>query len=230
MKDILLLGYAREGSTRVKDKMTRPFGDTTLFDLYMKRFTNINKMNNPFKEITMAISKIDKNLWELTKKYDIHISNRTEYSARASITDDCRKVYHYLEDFDEEYIMWVNGCFPFLKESTIISAANYFKKNDINGLHCVKKVYNWIWNPKTGLLLNKENSKKMSTVHFEPHYESVQCFHIYKREYLLNNNCYWPFIKDNPYLYEISDGIEFMDIDTQEEFDRCEYIYNMEYD
>jgi hypothetical protein len=55
----------------------------------------------------------------------------------------CDKVYHYLNNFNEEYVMWVNGCFPFLKEDTIIEIANYFKNSNLYGLHCVKKVYNW---------------------------------------------------------------------------------------
>jgi CMP-N-acetylneuraminic acid synthetase len=229
-KDILLLGYAREGSTRVKEKMIRSFGNTTLFDIYINKLMSINNFDkNLFSNITMAIGKSDKTLWDKTKQWDIPISERTDYSINASITDDCNKVYHYLNDFDEEYVMWINGCFPFLRTESIIKAVEYFKKNNLNGLHCVKKVYNWVWNPETGLLINIENAKKMSTVHFKPYYESVHCFHIYRRKYLLENNCYWTFIKNDPYLYEVSDNNEFMDIDTMDEFDRCENIYRMNY-
>lgn len=226
-KEILLLGYAREGSTRVKDKMTRPFGNTTLFDLYMKKFHNIVGIDNPFKEITMAISPVDKKLWKKANTWDIPISERSEYSVKASISNDCRKVYHYLENFDEKYVMWINGCFPFLKEDTIIKAADYFirHKKHYKGLHPVKEVYNWVWNPLSGLLFNQANAKKVSTVNFKPYYESVHCFHIYEREHLLENNCYWDFIFNNPHLYIVEDSKEFMDIDTQEDFDRCEYYY-----
>lgn len=232
--NILLLGYAREGSTRVKNKMIQPFGNTTLFDLYMEKFYYIaTNKEHPFSNIIVAIGESDRTLWKKAKSWEkssnkhLKIINRSDYSINASITDDCAKVYHYLKDFDEEYVMWVNGCFPFLKEDTIIKVANYFKENNLNGLHCVKSVYNWIWNPRTGLLINRENARKISTVHFEPYFESVHCFHIYKRKYLLKRNSYWSFKKDNPYLYEIKDGIEFMDIDTQEDFDRCKYVYNM---
>ncbi len=229
-KDILLLGYAREGSTRVKNKMIRPFADTTLFGLYLDKFNAIKERENPFKEIVMAVGESDKTLWGKANASGLNIAARTDYSINASITKDCKEVYAYLNAYDEEYVMWVNGCFPFLKIDTIIKAANYFKENDLDGLHCVKSVYNWIWNPRTGLLINKENARKMSTVHFEPYFESVHCFHIYKRKHLLNRNCYWKFKKYDPYLYEVKDGVEFMDIDTQEEFDRCEYIYKMNHE
>jgi len=229
-RDILLLGYAREGSTRVKDKMIRPFGNTTLFDLYMKKFHNIQVNDNPFKEITMAISESDKQLWKKAHTWDIPISKRSEYSAKASITDDCKMVYHYLDNFNEDYVMWVNGCFPFLKEETILKAARYFQDNNLKGLHCVKRVYNWIWNPKTSNLYDRSNAFKISTVHFNPYLESVHCFHIYKRKHLLDNNSYWRFKFEDPHLYEIEDGVEFMDIDTQDEFDRCEWYYMNNYE
>ena len=58
-KSLLLLGYAREGSTRIKDKMIIPFGNTTLFDLYMSKFEDISKRDNPFSNITMAICESD---------------------------------------------------------------------------------------------------------------------------------------------------------------------------
>jgi hypothetical protein len=36
---------------------------------------------------------------------------------------------NYLKDYKQDYVMWVNACFPFLKVDTIIKAANYFKEH-----------------------------------------------------------------------------------------------------
>ena len=226
MKKLLLLGYAREGSTRVKNKMLRQFNGNTLFNLYMEKFENINKYQNPFSNIKMAICKNDKNLWDMAKSYNVDIIERSEYSAKASIDKDCKKVYHYLKNVEEANIMWVNGCFPFLTESTINNIGRYFvKRGNVRGLHCVKQKYSWIWDIHKRSIINSENIGKISTVHFKPYLESVHCCHIYNKNYLLNYNSYWPFTKDNPYLYDVEDTIEFMDIDTEMEFKYFENIW-----
>lgn len=223
MKDILLLGYARESSTRVKNKMTRKFGDTTLFDIYMQKLENIRNMDNPFSNITMAIGFDDKLLWNKAHKYDVPITARSKESITSSIKDDCDKVYEYLNDFDEEYVMWINGCFPFLKEETIINIAEFFIKSEYEGLHCVKDVQTWYWYPETGLPVWHLDG--VSTVYIKPIYESVHCCHIYKKDYLLKNNMYWSLVKDNPFLYKLTDDIEFMDIDTNVEFKVAEEVW-----
>jgi len=229
-KDILLLGYAREGSTRVKNKMTRPFDDTTLFDIYMKKFEDIQQNNvqmfHPFNNIKMAISRSDKVLWGMIKKYDVDVLERSKYSVNASISNDCKKVYHYLENIDEDYVMWINGCFPLLTIGTILNIGRLFLKRDnIKGVHCVKKVKNWIWDYNNKSIINGENIGRISTVHFKPYLESVHCCHIYNKNYLLEQNSYWPFTENNPYLYEVEDSIEFMDIDTDVEFKVLEELW-----
>ncbi len=224
-KDILLLGYAREGSTRIKDKMNRKFGDTTLFDIYMKKFEDVKKMHHPFSNIKMALGQREYKLWNSAKNYDVDILERSDYSISASVSDDCKQVYHYLEDIKEDYVMWVNGCFPFLTLASIIQIGKFFKKSDIKGLHCVKKKYTWIWDNNTRTIMNSENIGKISTVHFEPFLESVHCCHIYNKRNLLDNNSYWSFKKGDPYLYEVDDSTEFMDIDVESEFKVAEELY-----
>lgn len=224
-KDILLLGYAREKSTRVKNKMTRQFGDTSLYDIYLSKLEKIKERENPFSDIIMAISPSDTELWSKSLDSKIKIVKRNKYSVESGISNDCRKVYHYLEDFNQEYVMWINGCFPFLKVDTILDIAKFFIGSKIDGLHCVKRRYTWFWDYKKRTIVNKENAGKISTVYFNPTLESVHCIHIYKRKYLLENNSYWKFVRNDPYLYEVDDNIEFLDIDNDVEFRLCEEIY-----
>ena len=136
-------------------------------------------------------------------------------------------MYHYLKDFDEEYVLWMNACFPFLNPKTVIDATNFFIKNeDLVSLTCVKEKLNWFWDFKTREPLTIERAAEGRTEKSLPIYESVHCFHIHNVKDLIQKNRYWDFKPNDPYLYKLEDSLEFLDIDTQTEFDICESVYN----
>ena len=225
MRDILLMGTARQKSTRIKNKMTRPFGDITLFKLYLEKLEQIKKQKHPFDDIILALNPSDKTLCQQAKTYDVKIQNRDYFSSsKATLPKD---IYHYLENYKQDYVMWINGCFPFLQIDTIIKVANYFKEHkELNSLHCVKLKQNWFWNPKTNRPFNLEKTSDATTQQSLPIYESVHCFHIHNVKDLIQKNRYWDFKPNDPYLYKLEDSLEFLDIDTQTEFDICESVYN----
>lgn len=224
MRDILLMGAARERSTRIKNKIMRTFGYTTLFELYLRKLETINKDKNPFNNVILALNKEDKKLCELAKKYNVKVQERNSFSVgKATMPKD---IYHFLENYDDDYVMWINACFPFLKIETVIKAANYFvKHNEINSLHCVKKRQNWFWNPKTNRPFNLEKTSDATTQQSLPVYESVHCFHIHNIKDLLEKNIYWSFKKNDPYLYSVEETVECIDIDNPFEFELAEVLW-----
>lgn len=224
-RKILLIGTARESSTRVPNKMTRPFGNSSLYRIYLEKFEEIAQMKNPFNDIIMSISKKDKNLWELSQNAGVRIVERNDASISPTATKPS-EIYHFLNDFNEDYVMHVNGCFAFLKPETIIKIATFFKNNNnIKSLTCVKKRYNHFWNFETKKPINNLDKKCLSTQDMPPLLESVLFIMMYNRKYMLQNDCYWDFTQDNPYLYVVEDNIEGLDIDTEFEFKICETIY-----
>jgi len=220
---ILLLGHARENSTRTTDKMLRPFANTTLFNLYCYKFRELMK-NHKFSDVTMALYKDDKRLIDIAKKNGVPITYRKKASVTSSPDIDCRTLFHYLEDFDETHVAWINGCFPLLQTNTVIDIVTYFTNCKLKSLHCVKRRHNWFWDDNTKLPINV-NPSVLATQLQKVLLESVHFMHIFDREYLLKHNQMFPFTKDNPYLYEVDDTIEFYDIDTEKEFDVCEVLY-----
>jgi CMP-N-acetylneuraminic acid synthetase len=56
--------------------------------------------------------------------------------------------------------------------------------------------------------------------------EGVLSVIIYPRKFMLENDCYWEYTKNNPYLYILPESIECLDIDTQIEFDVCQELWN----
>lgn len=221
------MGTAREKSTRIQNKMTRPFGDTTLYKIHLALLEKVQRLDNPFLNIIIALNEKDKTLCDLAKESEITIQERSYFSATdASLPAD---IYHYLEKYEEEYVMWVNACFPFLQPKTVIDIANFFvKREDINSLHCVSKRENWFWNSETNKPLNVEKTSDIETQQSLPIYESVHCCLIHKVSDLLDENKLWSFKKGDPHLFELKESIEFLDIDSKTEFDICESVYKQE--
>jgi len=224
-KNILLVGTAREKSTRVKNKMIRPFDDTTLFEIYLKKLEQISKMDSPFNDVIMAVSRTDETLWKMSRDSKIKIVPRSSFSVSNEATA-VSSLYHFLKDFKEDYVVHVNGCFPFLKPETIIEIGNTFKVRDDKSLLCVKKRYNYFFNTKNHKPINNKDKRCLSTQAVTPVLEGVLSVIVYDRKFMLENDYYWEYTKNNPYLYILPDSIECLDIDTQVEFDICQELYN----
>jgi len=224
MRRLLLTGTAREGSTRTKNKMIRPFGNSTLFEIYLRKFEEISCLDHPFSNIIIAINKNDQILWDLSKQSSIKIQERSDFSVKeASLPAD---IHEYLQYYDEEYVMWVNACFPFLNPRTIIKVAQTFiKDKKIKSLHCVKERKNWFWDPKTKKPITLEKKFHTMTQDSKSIYESVHCFHIFNIKRILTENKLWEFQLNDPYLHVVPETLEFFDIDTEEEFKICETLW-----
>ena len=77
-KSILILGTAREESSRLEDKMTRKFDKTSLYRIYLNKLEKIyNSLSYP---TAISINKNDKRLWEATKNTSIEIIERNDKS------------------------------------------------------------------------------------------------------------------------------------------------------
>jgi len=220
VRDLLITGTVRENSSRLPNKLTRKFGDTTLFDLYMQKLTEIKKAT-PFN-VVVGINPKDKTLWEISKKYSIEVASRNDTSSRQGSV--LNEIFNYLENYDEEYIMWINSCFPFIEPNTLIKIANKFIEDEnIKSLHCIRKVDNWFWiDSKPINIKSKKHSRTQDAL---PIYESVHCTHIFNKQYMFDNCSYFEFTENHPYLYELGHSKEFLDVDTEFDFKLCEAVY-----
>jgi len=226
MRDIILLGMAREESTRIPNKMTRPFGDTTLFDIYLGKLAELSmRRDSPFSRVVIALSRKDKVLWE--KAESVYTPMILEERNESSIqnTPNPSSLFHYLGEYEEDYVFRLNACFPFLTTETIIAGANYFKNHPkIKTMTCVRERANWFWEPKTGKSLTLGDPTHTTMQQSRPIYESVHCFHILNRQSLLND-VLWNLNRNDPYLYVLPESVEFIDIDTETEFTIAESVW-----
>lgn len=229
-RDLILLGIAREGSIRVEDKMTRNFGNTTLFGIYLKKLIQISRMkNSPFSRVVLALNKNDKQLWNLATTSNIpsplEVIERNDFSVKEATKP--ADLFHFLDNYAEEYVVRINACFPFLTPETIITATNYFVKHPkLKTMTCVKERSNWFWNPETNKPITLVDKSFTTTQQSKTLYESVHCLHILNRENVLNN-ILWNLESNDPYLYVVSESIEFLDIDSETEFQICEAVWKV---
>ncbi len=225
MRNIILVGMARESSTRILSKMTRPFCDTTLYEIYLKKFEEIMAMKHPFSKIIMAINKNNKTLWELSRNTTIEIAERDDYSVEAN-TVMPSEIQKFLSKYKENFVLNVNGCCPFLKPETIIKLADYFIQNEsIKSITCVRKRANHFWDMDTHKPINNIDPTCLNTKALKPIYENVNSMLVYSRKRMLETNSYWDYTKDHPHLYVLPDDIECLDIDTESEFKICETLW-----
>jgi len=191
----------------------------------MKRLTELDKIT-PYKTI-IALNKKDIRLLDIAKNYNIEIVERNDKSIGDYPT--LNETHHYMESFNNEYMMWVNASFPFLNPTTLIDIIGYFNSHIGEGLHCIKKMNNWFWKDDIYKPINVNNIKNVRSQDVENIYMSVQCCHILNRKFILENNIMWDYTENNPMLYKVEDSIEFLDIDTETDFLICKSVYNYLY-
>ena len=219
-QSLLILGTARESSSRIENKMTRKFLDTNLYKIYLKKLESLS----PQYKVVMAINKNDTKIWDLTQNTSLEVIERNDKSVAKGISTRSEEL-HFLKDRPETHILWVNGCLPLLKVELIKQIADFYYLNDIDSLHLIKKRTNWFWdidkNP-----INNTDPKCVSTQGCPHVYESIHAIQLFNKENLLTNNSYWNYTNDkDPYLYEVEDSLDFYDIDSEFEFQLAEKLY-----
>jgi CMP-N-acetylneuraminic acid synthetase len=219
-QSLLILGTARESSSRIEDKMTRKFLDTNLYKIYLKKLESLS----PQYKVVMAINKNDTKIWDLTQNTSLEVIERNDKSVAKGISTRSEEL-HFLKDRPETHILWVNGCLPLLKVELIKQIADFYYLNDIDSLHLIKKRTNWFWGMDK-LPINNTDPKCVSTQGCPHIYESIHAIQLFNKENLLTNNSYWNYTNDkDPYLYEVEDSLDFFDIDSEFEFQLAEKIY-----
>ena len=224
MRDIVLVGEGRQGSRRIKNKMTRPFGNSTLFDIHLKKLEYIQSVKNPFSSIIVGVNRKDTILWEKAQNSKIQVVERNDLST-GDTTNPC-EVYNYVSGCKEKYFMHVNGCFALLNPETIIKATEFFLNNkNLNSLAPVKIRHTWFWDIETKQPFTIEGHSDGSTELCKPIYESVHCFYIHKISNVIHKNIWWELKENDPYFYVMEDNGEFLDIDTPIDFEIAEAVW-----
>ena len=215
---LIALGNSRLSSIRCKNKMIRPFANTNLTELAVKRLVNVKE----FDEIYFAA--YDENLLSIARNHlsSSSIIERSRQSAyeKSSLT----RVHDYLLDIEFDYCMWVNSCHTFLKPETIDKAAIAFRNGGYKSMTAVIERKTWFYKDNGKPINNKNPTSQAFTEKSSSVYEVVHAFHVFEKDHFFKTSSYWKNDFNDPYLYPIK-TIEAIDIDSEDDFMVSETLY-----
>jgi len=209
--EVAIFSCGRIGSQRCKNKMLRPFGETTLVDIALSKMSCI-KGNTFFA----GHEEIFRNK---CKEYGVDFIHRSSQSTNSEVASE---IYSFLKEVDFKYLLCINACQPFLKVETI---ENFLEKclEKRKPSFAVFKKNNYFMDIDNNPYNFDRDIKTINTKFVSPVKEFAHVFYFYEREYFLQNGVYWNW--DDLNYIEIPSGIETLDIDTEEDFEMANLLW-----
>lgn len=214
INDILFIVQAREGSTRIKDKMTRPFNGINLFRHCLR---TVKSTIIPKTQLFASVG--EENLIRCAELEDVQIYNRSLKSAKES--QDLRLIFEW-NKLDYKHYILVNACCPFLSPETINGFINSFISSNYSGMMSVLKKKNILWDTNNNYL-NKRTGEDFQTQTLPYYFEAAHCLYAGSMDRLRSEGIHMgTFIEPNdPATYTIPEN-EAFDIDELWQFELAE--------
>ena len=214
INEIAIFINVRVSSSRCKNKMLRSFCGTTLIDICLEKLHELSNYK-------VYYGAHEEELLEKAVPYKfLNIVKRSYESAHSH--NDGKLIFEMLNKINTKWVLWINPCSPFLKMHTVKRAINEFLVIENNSLTSVKKVHGWFYDKIGNPITNKDN--KIATQESDYLFDAAHAFHIYRREYMLDNGKPWLNQKGEPYLFEIPYD-ESYDIDSENDFVTVESLF-----
>jgi len=222
VNDICVLISARLNSHRIPQKMTSPFGNTTLLDISISKLLDSSVI--PKENIVLAVHEPE--LAVIGEKYGVNIYHRSKESAQSE-GKKLTVLYDWHNNLDFKYVILLNPCLPFLSIETIDKFFLEYKSSDNDGLFGVIAKKNYFWNDNEEMITKwTDGLEVMNTKFVETTYEAANCLSATKLDMIKDGH--WmgraPYTKNNPPICELPEK-ECFDIDYPWQFDLAEALY-----
>ena len=223
INDVLFIIQARTQSTRVPNKMLRPFADSNLFEIAVNKVLKSSII--PKENYYLGV--MDNELINIAKKYNINYFIRSEESTQEPIT--LPKVFEWYNKLPFKYYVNINACNPILKIKTIDKFIHQFINSDCKGQFGVFEKKTFLFNNK-GNMINKfyGDDKYLATLEtkfVETCYEAAHSLYAGTLEDIGKEIYMGSFKKPNDPKFFIMDEIECFDIDWPWQFEIAEKLY-----
>lgn len=214
-KKIVGLVPVKGSSERIPMKNLRKFSDTSLFELKLSQLSKVKG----FEKI--IVSSEDDNILLIAEREGFAIHERDpKYSTNDIPMSD---VYSYIaSEIEGENIAWLNVTNPLAEAHIYTNAIKLFNEMD-SSYNCLLSANNIQENIfYNGVPVNFSPSPWPRSQDLHGLCSLPFVINILKRHDMIKwGSC----VGNSPYFYYI-DKIDSWDIDTQEDFDFCEMIYN----
>lgn len=214
MSSLALISTVRLGSTRLPEKMIKPFGDgTTMLSRLIHRMDKARQFYE-FSRVCIAAHPGDIPVVNEILGSNVPILLRSDQSCAS---DRLSEIFDFVRDFEEDYILWVNGGNPFLRPESLAHVAGMW--DAIKGKYTAAKVRrNWFWYPDGEPIVFPCSGKTQDS---SPIYEATHSFHLFKKKDLELSGTYWG--GESPEAFIVDDD-EAVDVDTEEDFRYADYL------
>jgi hypothetical protein len=225
-RKLWLLFSAREGSTRLPNKLTRRFHQRkTLFDLYCERYLHLC-CDGRFAGGTMAVCPDDAGLLAAALSHGIKPLLRSPESIVKGAP--LSTIFAFVKDIDASHFMWVNACHPMLCNDTLQAAASTFHKLDtIRSMTSVIAEASYFWD-SAGVPVETtvDKGRELRTDTARMLFKGCHAFHIWPKDLVLSKGVPWEYSGPaDPYLFEIWSYREAFDIEDEDSFNDGKALY-----
>jgi CMP-N-acetylneuraminic acid synthetase len=223
IKDTIFIIQARTQSTRVPNKMLRPFAHSSLFEIAIEKIlqsTIIPKDN-------FYLSVMDDELIDIAKKHNVNYFIRSEESTQEPVT--LQKVLEWHNKLPFKHFVIINACNPLLKVETIDNFVKQFLEADSNGLFGVFEKKTFLFDSE-GKMLNRffGEDKYLATLEtkfVETCYEAAHSLYAGSTEDIADGIYMGTFKESGNPSFFTMDEIECFDIDWPWQFEVAEKLY-----
>ena len=220
-KSITAVIPTRAGSERVKQKNTKKFANSNLLEI------KINIIKSLLEEKLIDDIVLNSNCpasWEIAKKHDSRIHERDEYIA----SSEC-DIREYWKDAathtDTDTMMLAQVTSPLISLETYRQCIHDYKQGDYDSLMTVRTLKEYLWRGWEGAAhaqnYNWPQHPKSQDLPDDLYYLTFGVC-IIDREFLLKHG---NLVGKKPLMYPL-EGVETVDIDTEEDFKLAEELYN----
>jgi N-acylneuraminate cytidylyltransferase len=203
-------------SERVKNKNLRKFADTSLYELKLKHLSKTKEFKN------FIVSSESKKVLNIASKFGFKTHLRDKYFSTSIVS--MSEVYSHLASQSNcEHVAWINVTNPLANHSIYDEAAKVYKKKIIDSnydclVSAIENKENFFYKNKA---INFKPSPWPRSQDLTPLLSLPFVINILKKKDLIRwGSC----VGKKPYFY-ILNSLIASDIDSQQNFDYCEFIY-----
>ena len=186
--------------------------------LCQQRFSLMCKQ--PTDRFNLYFAAYEPELLDIGMRYPVTILERSRESAEG---EQIEVIMNYLDDINEDIVVFINACCPFMQLGTVESAVDAFVARRARSLTAVTRTHTWYYF-EDGTPVNFPNPSILNTKFSVPLLAVAHTFHIFERKRFLENHYFWEHGSADPVLFEVNSQ-EAIDIDTELDFEMAEALY-----
>ena len=220
ISDIVFIIQARLNSERVPQKMIRPFGDSNLFDIAIKKLLK----SKVLPKENIYVSVYENTLKDIAKDHGVNIYERSKESANND--NSLQKIYEWHDKLPFKYVIKLNACSPLLKTETIDKFLKTFLNQEEENLFGVIEQKDYFWDSKGKLITPWPSDQTlMNTKAVEPTYKGAHVLYASRMDLISQNKFMGDFQKEGGIKLFPMNELECFDIDYEWQFKVGELLY-----